>query len=347
MAADLLLLATGATALAVGADWLVSGCSRLAGDLGVPPVVTGLTVVAFGTSAPELVVSVDAAWRGQPGLAVGNVMGSTVANVGLIVGLSALIAPVAVHRRLVTREGPLVVAVLAAVVALFWNASLSRLEALALVACFLLYAGFLLRWTLRRELGALVPSDPEEVTPGALFTEPGDGPTGAEEVGTGESGSVNRLAEAGKVLAGLGGLLLGADWLVEAASALARGLGVSEAVVGATVVAVGTSLPELASSAAAGLRGLGDVAVGNVLGSNVFNLTLVLGSAAAVRPFRVAGETVTTQVVPWPSPSSSSPWRIRDAGSAGWREGRSWPPTGGSWPGSCDGAGRRRCKVVS
>lgn len=298
MYADLLLLAAGATALAVGADWMVSGSSRLADDLGVPPVVTGLTVVAFGTSAPELVVSVGAAWRGQPGLAVGNVMGSTVANVGLIVGLSALVAPVAVHRRLVTRESPMIVAILAAVVVLIWDASLSRLEALALVACFLLYAGFLLRWTLRRELGAVVPDDPQQVAPGALFTDPGDGPAGADEVSATESESVNRLAASGRVLVGLGALLLGAGWLVEAASALARGLGVPEAVVGASVVAVGTSLPELASSAAAALRGLGDVAVGNVLGSNVFNLTLVLGSAAAVRPIRVDPETVTTQVIP-------------------------------------------------
>lgn len=298
MIADLALLAAGATALAVGADWLVSGSTRLADELGVPPVVTGLTVVAFGTSAPELVVSVDAAWRGQPGLAVGNVMGSTVANVGLIVGLSALIAPLAVHRRLLTREGPLVVAVLAAVLALTWNASLDRLEALALLGCFLLYAGFLLRWTLRRELGAEVPTDLGQVVPGALFSDPDDETGAGPDAGGGESRPVNRIAESGRVLLGLGALLLGADWLVESASALARGLGVPEAVVGATVVAVGTSLPELASSSAAALRGLGDVAVGNVLGSNVFNLTLVLGAAAAVRPFRVDGETVITQVVP-------------------------------------------------
>lgn len=300
MIADLALLAAGAAALAVGADWLVSGSSRLAGALGVPPLVTGLTVVAFGTSAPELVVSVDAAWRGQPGLAVGNVMGSTVANVGLIVGLSALLAPLEVHRRLLTRESPLVVGVLAAVLALTWDASLGRLEAVALLACFALYAGFLLRWALRRELGPVGPAHPGRIVPGALVDALGGEPDAAGD-GEGEdlqSTPVNRLTESGRILVGLGALVLGADWLVGAAASLARGLGVPEAVVGATLVAVGTSLPELASSAAASLRGLGDVAVGNVLGSNIFNLTLVLGAAAAVRPLEIAGRTVLTQVVP-------------------------------------------------
>lgn len=302
MIADLALFAAGLLALAVGADWMVSGSSRLAGSLGLPPLVTGLTVVAFGTSAPELVVSVDAAWRGQGGLAVGNVMGSTVANVGLIVGLSALLAPVTVHRRLLARETPLVVVVLAAVIALSYDASLGRPEGLALLGTFAAYLFLLLRWALPGQVEAAAsPGEADLLRPAAVLdaaaTDDAAPPDGSEEGGANGPG-VDRLAEAGRALLGLAGLLLGSHGLVKAATSLAGGLGVPEAVVGASLVAVGTSLPELASSVAAALRGLGDVAVGNVIGSNVFNLSLVLGAAAVARPIDVDAATVTTQVIP-------------------------------------------------
>ena len=306
MILDLVLFALGLAALAAGADWMVSGAASLADSAGIPPLVIGLTVVAFGTSAPELMVSVEASWRGQGGLALGNVMGSTVANVGLIVGITALFSPGAIHRRLLARETPLVVAVLAVVLALSYNAALGRLDGLALLAVFALYLAFLLRWALpgQSEAARAMTEDPQSVTPGALL-EDGSGATGGEgapdaPAGPDEpdAGGRNRAVEIGRTAVGLIALLLGAHALVEGATGLARVLGVPEAVVGASLVAVGTSLPELASSAVAAARGLGDVAVGNVLGSNVFNLGLVLGAAALARPIQMDPRTVLTQVLP-------------------------------------------------
>ena len=306
MILDLLLFAGGLVALAAGADWLVRGAVSLAASAGIPPLVIGLTVVAFGTSAPELVVSVGASWRGQGGLALGNVMGSTVANVGLIVGLTALFSPVAIHRRLLARETPLVVAVLAVVLALSYNAALGRLDGLALLAAFAVYLAFLLRWALPGQSGMARAGmdDPQAVTPGALL-EAGTLAAGEEdgqETPAGPDdrtgGGTNRALEVGRTAVGLAALLLGAHGLVEGATGLALVLGVPEAVVGATLVAVGTSLPELASSAVAAARGLGDVAVGNVLGSNVFNLGLVLGASALARPIQMDPRTVVTQVLP-------------------------------------------------
>lgn len=304
MIADLALFAVGLAALAAGADWMVSGAARLADSVGAPPLLTGLTVVAFGTSAPELMVSVEASWRGQGGLALGNVMGSTVANVGLIVGVCALFSPVAVHRRLLARETPLVVGVLAVVMALSYNAALGRLDGLVLLAAFAVYLALLLRWAFPAEVGGdpSVPEDPGSVAPRAVLgVGPGreGGVDGAARSAPDRSdGETNRVMEAGRAAVGLAALLLGAHGLVEGATGLAREFGVPEAVIGASLVAVGTSLPELASSAAAAARGLGDVAVGNVIGSNVFNLGLVLGAAALVRPIRVDAGTVVTQVVP-------------------------------------------------
>lgn len=302
MILDLTFFAAGLAALAAGADWMVSGAARLADSVGVPPLLVGLTVVAFGTSAPELMVSVGASWRGQGGLALGNVMGSTVANVGLIVGVCALFSPVAVHRRLLARETPLVVAVVAVVLALSYNAVLGRLDGLALLAAFAVYLVLLLRWALPPGAGAgpALPADPASLAPGAaLHSLPGTGEAGSGRAGESRSdGGTNRTVEAGRAAVGLAALLLGAHVLVEGATGLARDFGVPEAVIGASLVAVGTSLPELASSVVAAARGLGDVAVGNVIGSNVFNLGLVLGAAAAVRPIRVDAGTVLTQVLP-------------------------------------------------
>lgn len=258
-----------------GADWLVRGASAVAERLGVNPLVIGLTVVAFGTSAPELVVSGAAALRQQPGLAVGNVMGSTVANVGLIVGAGALIRPIEVHRRLLARESPLLVLVLLIVMVLSLNHAVGRLDGLALVTGFLIYLGFLFRWARdERESNEAMPGDPLRETASKLGYD------------------LLRLG------LGLVGLLVGADWLVDSAVSIARAFDIPEAVIGATLVAVGTSMPELASTVAAAVRGLGDIAIGNVIGSNVFNLGLVLGTAALLSPLQLPPETVVRQVLP-------------------------------------------------
>lgn len=274
---ETLVFAAGILGLTLGADWLVRGGSRIAGRLGIPELVIGLTVVAFGTSAPELVISGGAAVRDQPGLAVGNVMGSTVANVGLIVGIGALLRPIEVHRRLLVRESPLLILVLATVIVLSLNDVLGRLDGLALLTGFGVYLYFLARWA--SEGSASVPDPTEEVP--------------AEEAeGRGPAWDWSMS------FAGLVGLVLGAHYALESGGALARAFGIPEAVIGATMFAIGTSLPELASTVAAAFRGLGDIAIGNVIGSNVFNLGLVLGSAALIRPLQLSPQQVASQVVP-------------------------------------------------
>ncbi len=290
---EALLFLAGLVAITFGADWLVTGSSRVAARLGVSPLVVGLTVVAFGTSAPELFVSSLAALRGQAGLAVGNIMGSTVANVGLIAGLGAMIRPIDVKRRLLARESPLLILVLIIVMLLSWNDALGRLDGLALLAGFIIYLGVMLRM------------EGSGVFDGALDTGsyPGtaaDETTGAAEPG-GESGSGPDRTVAFlwlRTLVGLVALLVGAHWLVESAVAIARVFQVPEEVIGATMVALGTSIPELASTVAAAIRGLGDIAIGNIIGSNIFNLGLVLGTAALVSPLRLPPEVVVRQVLP-------------------------------------------------
>ncbi|MFW6088140.1 MAG: calcium/sodium antiporter [Gemmatimonadota bacterium] len=273
----LLLFLVGLVTLSLGADWLVTGASRVAAHHGVSPLVVGLTIVAFGTSAPELVVSTTAALQGRAGLAVGNVMGSTVANVGLIVGLGALVSPLVVQERLLQRETPLLVVLLAMVMLFSVNGEIGRIDGLLLVGVFVVYLAFLHRW------GAT-----GDVLADSLIEE-----------------AKQKAAAAGRQYVnwirlgfGLALLLLGAGWLVDAAVALARMLEIPEEVIGATLVAVGTSVPELAATVTAAVRGLGDIAMGNIVGSNIFNLGLVLGVAAAAAPLRLSPFTVVAEVIP-------------------------------------------------
>ncbi|MFO7588613.1 MAG: calcium/sodium antiporter [Gemmatimonadota bacterium] len=278
MREQMILFAVGLTALTLGADWLVTGSARVASQRGVSPLMVGLTIVAFGTSAPELVVSAAAALRGQSGLAVGNVMGSTVANVGLIIGIGAVIRPLSVNRRLLRREGPLMILILAFVLVLSANGRIDRIDGFLLLVGFTLYLVYLFRWgrhdpDLRRtdvEI-ARAKGDPE-----------------------GRGAWLNWS----RVVLGLILLLLGADWLVDSAVSLAQQFEVPEEVIGATLVAVGTSVPELASTIAAAARGLGDIAIGNVIGSNIFNLGLVLGTASLLAPLELSRLALVTEVLP-------------------------------------------------
>lgn len=285
---DTVLFAFALVPLTFGADWLVRGAAGLAQKFGVSPLVIGLTVVAFGTSAPELVVSALASLEGRPDVAVGNIMGSTAANVGLIVGIGALIRPIAVHRRVIVRETPLVIIVLSLVMVLSLNDALGRLDGFVLVSGWALYLLFLLRW----ERGGLFgkngrASDPDAPGPGSE--------TGAEETDTGAPGLWWSLVRVG---IGLPCLTYGANWLLEGAEGIARALAVPEAVIAATMIAVGTSLPELASTLVAAFRRMGDIAIGNVIGSNVFNLGLVLGTSALVRPLVLDPTIVVGYVLP-------------------------------------------------
>lgn len=289
---DAFLFLAGLVAITFGADWLVTGSSRVAARMGVSPLVVGLTVVAFGTSAPELFVSGLAALRGQAGLAVGNIMGSTVANVGLIAGLGAMIRPIEVKRRLLVRESPLLILILIIVMLLSWNDALGRLDGLALIAGFVIYMGFMLRMESSVALGVVVAQAGETAGAGPLIAQ-------GQREGVPEGGRDRTLAILWlRTLVGLIALLVGAHWLVESAVAIARAFAVPEEVIGATMVAVGTSIPELASTVAAAIRGLGDIAIGNIIGSNVFNLGLVLGTASLLNPLRLPPEVVVRQVVP-------------------------------------------------
>ena len=257
----LILFLAGLALLIVGADVLVRGASRLSLRLGIAPLVVGLTVVAFGTSAPELAISVKAALDGHTDLALGNVVGSNIFNVLFILGVSALLAPLVVDRQLVRQEVPILVGLSLLVAWMAFDLRLSRAEGLLLVALLVAYTVLLYRQGTR--------AAPAEVAD-TLVTEP-------------PSRWLSRLpVQLVLIVAGLAMLVVGSRWLVEAATVFATMLGVSPLVIGLTIVAAGTSLPEVATSVIAALRGEREIAVGNVLGSCIFNLVCVLGLSAVV-----------------------------------------------------------------
>ncbi|WP_019014976.1 calcium/sodium antiporter [Elioraea tepidiphila] len=271
------LLVSGLVALILGAEGLVRGGVGLARRLGVSPALIGVTIVAWGTSTPELVVSVDAALKGIDGIAVGNVVGSNIANVLLILGLAAAITPIAVDPRAVRRD------------------VLASLGAIGLFIGVALTAPFLTPWHGVAFLGLLVMltvgtwlHDRANGTPSAALHA-----AEAEEVATVPR---NAALAATMVLGGVGLLVLGAHLLVEAAVTIARGFGVSEVVIGLTLVAVGTSLPELVTSLVAALRRHSDVALGNVLGSNVYNILAILGVASLVAPVSIPAPIARTDM---------------------------------------------------
>lgn len=256
MLIDLAMIAAGFVVLVVGAEWLVRGASRLALGLGITPLVVGLTVVAFGTSAPELAVSVTSALAGEADLAVGNVVGSNIANVLLILGISALVAPLVVHQQLVRLDVPIMLAASLLFFILAADGNLSLWDSILLAGSVVAYVIFLVREG-RRDKSSVAAVGQEA------------------ELAQASSGSplVNVLL----ALAGVAALVGGSRLLVDGAVGIATALGVSELVIGLTILAIGTSLPELATSVIAAFRGERDIAVGNVVGSNIFNLLCVLG----------------------------------------------------------------------
>jgi cation:H+ antiporter len=261
----LLTFAAGVLALVIGAEALIRGASRLALSLGVSPLVVGLTVVAYGTSSPELAVSVGAALEGNADLAIGNVVGSNIANILVILGVSALVAPITVADQVIRQEVPVMIAVSMLLVALAANGLVGRGEAAALLLLAIGYTAFLIRQA-RRGSAALQ----------AEFA--------AEQPAAGRGWDRHWAVQGLLIAIGLGLLVAGGDRLVDASVAIARLLGLSDLVIGLTIVAVGTSMPELATSVLAALRGERDIAVGNVVGSNVFNILMVLGASGVVAP---------------------------------------------------------------
>jgi cation:H+ antiporter len=251
------LFVIGLCLLLFGGELLVRGASRLAAGLAISPLVVGLTVVAFATSAPELAVTLGSVAQGSSEIGVGNVVGSNISNVLLILGTSALVAPLAVSRQLIRVDVPLMVAASLIVYGLGWDGRISRFDGLVLAA---LLTGYLILNVIvaRRTAADALPGEDE----------------GHRRPAT------NTLL----VVAGVAMLVVGADWLVDGAVSAARWLGLSELIVGLTIVAIGTSLPELATSVIATMRGEREIAVGNVVGSNIFNLLGVMGISASISP---------------------------------------------------------------
>ena len=261
----LVWLVLGLVVLTIGAEFLVRGASRLAATAKIPPLVIGLTVVAFGTSAPELAVSVKSAFAGQPDIAIGNVVGSNICNVLLILGLSASVAPLVVSAQLVRLDVPIMIGATLLMYGMALDGHISRIDGLILVGCLVAYTVFTIRQG--RQAGVAAAAAAPAVPSPAV-------------------GRV--LADFAFLILGLAGLVIGAGWFVDAATSLARAFGVSELVIGLTIVAIGTSLPELAASVMASLKGERDIAVGNVVGSNLFNILSVLGVTATASPTGVA-----------------------------------------------------------
>lgn len=259
-------LLAGGLLLYGGGEVLVRSAAQLGLRFGMSPLVVGLTVVAFGTSSPELAVSVGAALRGSGDVAVGNIVGSNICNIALILGLCACIRPLHVHMQLLRFDVPVAIAAAGAAVILLADGALGRLEGLVFVVTLIVYVARLL---------VLARREPELVNAEFAAEQP----------------ALERPLAwlAGGLVIGLALLVVGGDWFVAGASDLARGLGIGEATIALTIVAVGTSTPELATSLIAALRRHGDMAVGNIVGSNIFNVLGILGTAALVRPVVAPG----------------------------------------------------------
>lgn len=251
-----LMLAGGLLGLFLGGDWLVRGASQIAARFNVPPLIIGLTIVGFGTSTPELLVSLQAAFDGLPGIAVGNVVGSNTANILLILGMAGIIAPHIADFMKMRRDLFWMLSAALIMPIIIASGYIGRIEGAALVTGLIIYLGLSFR-AMRNDPTEALPSD------------------------------VNLRHAAGFTLAGLVAVMLGANFLVESATVIARQLGVSEAMIGLSIVAIGTSLPELATTVAAAIKGEREIALGNIIGSNIFNILAILGITGLVTPIPV------------------------------------------------------------
>jgi len=258
-----LMFAGGLVLLIGGAEALVRGAGKLAVSMGISPLVVGLTVVSFGTSSPEMAVSVQSALEGKVDLAIGNVVGSNIFNVWFILGACALIAPLMINRQIIRQEVPIMIAATLLVVGFMWNGEISRMEAAGMFALLIGYTAFL-----------VIQSRNEKKN------------TAANDAELDLTSAWDRHWSVQVVLIAVGLFLLvqGSNWLVEAAISFANSMDVSELVIGLTIIAAGTSMPEVATSILATIRGQRDIAVGNVIGSSTFNILGVLGFTGIVAP---------------------------------------------------------------
>jgi len=264
-----LLVLGGLICLLAGGEALVRGSVSVARKLNISELVIGLTLVGFGTSVPELVTSLQAVERGAVGIAVGNVIGSNVANIMLVLAIAALIAPIVVHPEAIRRDGAVMIGATLLLCALLWFDQFTRIGGFVLVGLLIAYLGFSLL------------ADKTKGGPAARLHE-------AEgEMVTARYGLMRALLIAA---IGLAGVVAGANMLVSGSVSLARSFGISEMVIGLTIVAIGTSLPELATTIVAAYRRKADVAVGNIIGSNIFNILGILGITALIQPFSIRGD---------------------------------------------------------
>ena len=267
MVIQLLLLALGFVMLVKGADWFVDGASNIAAKFKIPQLVIGLTIVAMGTSAPEAAVSITAALQGSADITIGNIVGSNIMNVLVILGLSAAIIPIAVAKSTVHIETPFLIGITVVLLLLGLDGTISLLDGIILVVLFLVYLGYLLYMAKKN------PEEPEETKQLKLWQA---------------------------LLATVVGLVLivfGSDFAVDAASEIARVLGLSERFIGLTIVALGTSLPELFTSVTAARKGNADIDIGNIVGSNVFNILFVVGLSSLVTPVPFASNFIVDTLV--------------------------------------------------
>lgn len=272
MLLDTLLLGLGLAALIIGGTWLVRGASALAARLGVAPILIGLTVVAFGTSTPELVVNVSAALRGSTEIGFGNVVGSNIANIGFLLALAAIIAPLSIHRTLVIREIPMMILACAATIVLAGGVLLgeessgfSRGDGLMLLLLFTVFLYYTIGEALQQREDLMGRADGSPAVPDVATPD-------------------GRPRFVAPIAGGLLALILGGEVAVRGAIGVADAMGVSETLIGLTVVAVGTSLPELATTLTAARKAQGDLAIGNIVGSNIYNLLFIWGLSVAIAP---------------------------------------------------------------
>lgn len=263
---DVGAIIAGLVLLVWGADRFVHGAAASARNLGIAPLLIGLTIVAFATSAPEILVSVVAALRGEPTLAFGNAIGSNIVNIGLVLGITSMVRPIPLESATLRREMPALLAVSLLTVSLFLDSFLSRIDGIVMLTGLVIVMIWLARLGVRS-----APDDPIKMDYEAEIPD-----------------NVSMKSAVIWLVIGLGVLLIGAQWLVTGSIGIAKELGVSEIVIGITIVALGTSLPELAVSLVSALKGEYGLAIGNIVGSNIFNLLAVIGIAATIQPAALA-----------------------------------------------------------
>lgn len=267
---DILFIVSSLVLLYFGSVWLVSGSSKLAGVYGIPPMIIGLTIVAFGTSSPELVVSVQASASGQTGLAIGNVIGSNILNVLLILGVTAVVRPILVAKRIIRSDIPLLIGATGLGIFVLWDSTLTFWDGIILIGGMFGYAAYVF-FTVRHNKRNPLADAPEKIV----------------------ATRKNKWLYLVMIVVGLALLVGGSRLLVIGGVDLARMWGVSETIIGLTIVSIGTSLPELAASVIAAIKGESDIAIGNVVGSNLFNLLAIAGTSTIIHPSAIEGIGIT------------------------------------------------------